>query len=63
MKMQEIREIAGKMGLVAGKMNKVELIRTIQRAEGNTDCYATRGRGCDQTKCLWREDCIKAAAG
>ncbi len=63
MKIQEIREIAGRMGIIAGKMNKAELIRTIQRAEGNSDCYATKGRGCDQIKCLWRKDCIEASAG
>jgi hypothetical protein len=60
MKLQEIREIAGKMGIAAGKLNKTELIRTIQRTEGNTDCYALRGHECDQINCLWRKDCMKA---
>ena len=61
MKLQEIKGIAGKMGIIAGKMNKTALIRAIQRAEGNVDCYAVRqGHECDQTNCLWREDCMKA---
>ena len=60
MKERDIREIAKKMGIKVGKMNKTELIRTVQKAEGNIPCYATRGHECDQINCLWREDCIKA---
>jgi len=58
MKVQEVREIAKKRGIAAGRMNKTELIRTIQRAEGNYDCFATPYRDeCNQLECLWREDC------
>jgi hypothetical protein len=61
MRIQEIREIAGKMGMKAVGMNKTELIRAVQRAEGNTGCYAVRqGHECDQINCLWREDCMRA---
>ncbi|MDO9289761.1 MAG: hypothetical protein Q7T83_13340 [Thermodesulfovibrionales bacterium] len=35
MKLQEIKGIAKKMGIKAGSMKKTELIRVIQRAEGN----------------------------
>ena len=36
-----------------------EVIRAIQRAEGNFDCYGTAVEGeCDQEECLWREDCF-----
>jgi hypothetical protein len=39
-------------------LGKTELIRKIQIAEGNFDCYAMAGSGeCDQLKCSWREDC------
>jgi hypothetical protein len=62
MKMQQIIEIARKMGIMTGRMNKAGLIRTIQRAEGNTDCFALKGHECDQINCLWREDCMKAAS-
>ena len=62
MKLQEIKEIAKKKGIKAGKMSKVELIRTIQRAEGNNACFATSYvRDCNQINCLWREDCMKLA--
>ncbi|HEC99705.1 MAG TPA: SAP domain-containing protein, partial [Proteobacteria bacterium] len=41
------------------KMNKTEIIRTIQRAEGNADCFGTEHVNiCGQTSCLWREDCL-----
>jgi hypothetical protein len=46
---------------MAGGMNKTELIRAIQRSEGNYDCFATPYRDeCNQLECLWREDCDEA---
>jgi len=47
-------------------LTKAEMIRKIQLAEGNFDCYARAGDGdCDQSECLWRRDCLleSAAAG
>lgn len=62
MKIQRIREIAREHGLQPGKAEKEELIKAIQRQEGNFDCFATACDGmCDQTGCLWREDCFAAA--
>ena len=62
MKIQKIREIARHQGLEPGKAEKVELIRAIQRQEGNFDCFATAHDGvCDQGGCLWRADCFAAA--
>ncbi len=59
MKMLEIREIARKMGIKSGRLNKMRLIRTIQLDEGNFDCFGSAGEGeCDQTLCKWREDCL-----
>lgn len=58
MKVQEIREIAARMGIKAGKMKKAELIRAIQQTEGNEDCFETgRSASCGQDRCLWRGDC------
>lgn len=63
MKMQEIKEIAKKKSVKAGKMSKAELIKAIQGAEGNNDCFAGNNvSGCDQLNCLWREDCEAAGA-
>jgi hypothetical protein len=53
MKIQEIRNIAKERGLKVGKMNKTEIIRSIQRAEGNADCFGTEHVDiCGQTNCL-----------
>ena len=62
MKIQRVREIARERGLQPGKAEKEELIKAIQRQEGNFDCFATAGDGrCDQTGCRWRDDCFAAA--
>ncbi|HET6421732.1 MAG TPA: SAP domain-containing protein [Geobacteraceae bacterium] len=58
MKMQELREIAKKRGIKTANMKKVDIIRNIQREEGNSDCYCSGSADkCDQTKCLWKDDC------
>jgi hypothetical protein len=59
-KMPEIKQIAAEKGIKAGKMKKVELVRAIQAAEGNYDCFATdRIEDCPEAGCYWREDCEK----
>ena len=59
MKIREIREIAKRKGVTGGnKIKKTELIRAIQKAEGNDPCFSTKPLDqCDQVNCLWREDC------
>lgn len=58
MKMQEVKEIAKNRGVKAGTMKKAELIKNMQRAEGNADCYDTGNAAeCGQDECLWRDDC------
>lgn len=59
MKMQEIKDIAKTRGIKTSKMTKLKLIKEIQSSEGNFDCFATPVSGeCDQTSCLWRDDCL-----
>lgn len=42
------------------KYSKKDLIKAIQRAEGNFDCFGTAiNKTCDQINCLWRSDCLK----
>ena len=61
MKLQEIRRIAQDRGIsIVGKMNKEALIHTIQRHEGNPQCFATDPYSCGQEQCLWQQDCIAA---
>lgn len=59
MKIQEIRTIAKNKGVKTTKMGKTEIIRAVQKAEGNTECYGTgMADKCEQIGCLWREDCL-----
>jgi len=58
MKVQDIKDIAKKKGINAGKMNKIDLVRAIQAAEQNNACFATSSvQTCGQMNCLWRADC------
>ena len=60
MKLQEVKAIAKQRGIDHGRMRKDDLIKAIQRAEGNNDCFGTAlSRDCGQFDCLWREDCLK----
>jgi hypothetical protein len=55
----EIKKIAKEMGINSYKMKKPEIIRCIQRAEHNIDCYGTqRVRSCYEDTCLWRDGCL-----
>jgi hypothetical protein len=57
-KLQEVRSLARKMGIDTRNVTLTELIRAIQRAEGNKDCYlSARVLTCEEKGCLWREDC------
>jgi hypothetical protein len=59
MTLRELQKLAKQLGLNPGKIRKVELIKAIQRAEGNFDCFGTAKDYCDQPNCLFREDCLK----
>ena len=39
----------------------VNLIRSIQRAEGNIDCYRRGRQQCDRMNCAWRGHCLEAS--
>jgi len=60
MNFQLIVAMAKKIGVPTQHVKKVDLIRAIQRAEHNIDCYGTeRVAVCREEGCLWREDCLK----
>ena len=62
MLMQEIRVIAKDFGIKTARISKENLIKEIQRTEGNFDCFASAESGeCDQLSCRWREDCLTMA--
>ncbi len=35
------------------------LIRSVQRIEGNPDCFGKCDGNCDRLDCAWRELCLK----
>jgi hypothetical protein len=43
-------------------LDMTALIRSIQRAEGNTDCFQKGIVDCDQFGCKWRSLCLKEPA-
>jgi len=60
MKMKDVRERAKALGLKnTFGLSKAELIRRIQKAEGNFDCFGTATDYCDQSECCFKEDCLK----
>jgi len=62
MHMADIRAIAHNHGIRPLPKTKLALVRAIQISEGNFPCFATANAGdCDQTQCLWRDDCFKLA--
>jgi hypothetical protein len=40
-------------------LDATALIRSIQRAEGNPDCFRRVQAGCDQIDCAWRKYCLE----
>jgi hypothetical protein len=58
MKMSDIQGIARERGVTPGRLAKVDLVRTLQQAEGNADCFqAGQVDSCGQEGCLWRAAC------
>jgi len=59
MNMKHIRQFAKTLNVDSGNLSKPELIKKIQVAEGNFDCYGSAVDGeCDQLDCVWRNDCL-----
>jgi len=59
MKTNEIKEIAVQHYIKTDKAKKADLIRAIQRAEGNAQCFDSNSSGeCGQEGCVWRDGCV-----
>ncbi|WP_430755056.1 SAP domain-containing protein [Magnetovirga frankeli] len=57
-KMPDVKKLASQLGIKSGRIKKAELIRLIQEAEDNPQCFGTeRIQDCPEVSCLWREDC------
>lgn len=59
MQMDEVRARAKSLGVKTARTKKVEIIRAIQRAEGNFPCFGTTDGYCDRLDCCFREDCLE----
>jgi len=58
MKLEVIKSIAQLYSIKVNKMKKAELVKAIQRAEGNEQCFeAGKSATCGQIGCSWREIC------
>ena len=59
MALKELKEKAKNLGIKTKiGMKNIDLIRSIQTAEGNFPCFSTARDNCGQTSCCWREDCL-----
>jgi len=58
MNMPEVRKRAKELGVKTGGIKKSDIIRDIQTKEGNTPCFQTGMKTCDQSNCCWRSDCL-----
>ena len=60
MRLVDIEKKAKSLGVKEPwKHAKKDLVKAIQRSEGNFDCFGTAINYCDQSACSWRNDCIK----
>ena len=59
MRLLEIEKMGRSLGInETWKLSKKELIKGIQRKDGNKECFATSTRSvCGQMDCCWRSDC------
>lgn len=55
---KELKVMAKDLGVGTSRLHKGVLIKEIQLAEGNFDCFGTAVDYCDQVDCLFRMDCL-----
>jgi hypothetical protein len=58
MKMNEVRAKAKALRIKIRGVKKSDLIKEIQKREGNFDCFGTAKDYCDQWNCCFRQDCL-----
>jgi hypothetical protein len=63
MTFQEIRDMAKKKGINSFGKTKVDLVREIQKSEGNFACFKTAVDHCDQLECCFRTICLTPSEG
>jgi hypothetical protein len=58
MKMKEVRAKAKALRIKIRGVKKSDLVKQIQKQEGNFDCFGTAKDYCNQWNCCFREDCL-----
>jgi hypothetical protein len=58
MTVKELQKMAKGLGIKTTGLRKAELVKAIQKAEGNFDCFGTATDNCDQANCLFLQDCL-----
>lgn len=54
----QIKQIASEHGIKVVGVKKVDIVRAIQKQEGNTPCFASgKVLECGQPHCLWLAAC------
>lgn len=60
MRLAEIEKKAKNIGIKdTWKYSKRDLIKNIQKKEGNFDCFGTAIGSCSESSCCWRSECLK----
>ena len=60
MRISEVEKKAKQLGIKnTWKFSRTDLVRGIQKAEGNFDCFGRAKDSCSQMACCWRTDCLK----
>lgn len=59
MNKKTIKRLAKQHGIQTLRKTSAELIREIQQAEGNFDCFGSAWDYCDQKTCLFRDNCLQ----
>ncbi len=59
MHINDVRQVAKEKGVNTFGMNKVDIIRLVQRSENTFECFGTdRFEYCNEQGRLWRKDCL-----
>jgi hypothetical protein len=60
MRLSEIEKKARTLGIKdTWRLSKKDLIKSIQRFEGNFDCFGSAAGNCSQPACCWKSDCVR----
>jgi hypothetical protein len=49
----------GNLAVTVDFCDLTNLIRSLQRLEGNPDCFGTAESTCERSDCAWRQYCLK----